>query len=473
MAEVDPESAAELPDGTWTVGQLNREIQQAIETQRDRFGTHIVGEVAEVDSYDFGTFFELRDLEEEPSISCLAWAREMASFDHDIEAGTEGVVEATVDFYPERGDCQLLVSGYWPLGESSRQQELDQLEAELATEGLFDEDRKRPLPAHPDCLGLVTSPAGSAREDVWGTVSERSPRTEVRLCGATVQGDAAVPSLLSAIERLDRDPDVETLIVTRGGGSDTDLWSFNAEPLVRRVAACATPVVVAIGHEDDRTLVEAAADARAMTPTEAGVLATTPVEEVLETLAVLERRVDHGYQMVVESRLGALDRRIESAHESLTRRTQQREAVRNRARDLAGRIEFAYGGLIERRLDGLEREIGAGYRRLAATRLDALERRLDTALAERELAAQSAATARVSEQRLDDLERRLDGAFRARAGAELGDLEHRIDRAYRAVETNTRVAASEATARRLRLFVAVLAVLLALAGAAVVLLLFA
>ena len=472
MAGVDSEGAAELPDSAWTVGQLNEEIQQALEAQRGRFPTHIVGEIAEVDSYDFGSFFELRDLEDEPSISCLAWAREVASFDHDLEPGTEAVVEATVDFYPDRGDCQLLVSSYWPVGESSRQQELDQLEAQLAAEGLFEEQRKQPLAAHPDCIGLVTSPAGSAREDVWGTVSERSPRTEVRLCGATVQGDSAVPSLIEAIDRLDRDPEVETLIVTRGGGSDTDLWSFNAEPLVRRIAACSTPVVVAIGHEDDETLVEAAADARAMTPTEAGVLATTRVEERLEGLGVLEQRIDHGYQTVVESRLEALDRRIESAHGALTRATQQREATRDRAQDLARRIGLAYQGLVEHRLEALERGVERDYRRLAVTRLNALEERLDTALAERELAAQSeAATVQATGRRLADLEHRIDGAFRARAAGELGDLEHRIDRAYREVEASARVAASERATRRLRIVVAVLAVLLGVAGVALALLL--
>ena len=141
MAEVDSEGGTELPDGAWTVGQLNEEIQQALKAQRGRFPTHIVGEIAEVDDYEFGSFFELRDLEKEPFISCLAWSHEVASFDHDIEAGTEAVVEATVDFYPERGDCQLLVSGYWPVGESNRQQELEQLETQLAAEGLFEQQQ--------------------------------------------------------------------------------------------------------------------------------------------------------------------------------------------------------------------------------------------------------------------------------------------------------------------------------------------
>jgi exodeoxyribonuclease VII large subunit len=472
MERVDREQPAELPDGTWTVGQVNREIGQALDDASDRFPTHVVGEIAEVNDYGFGTFFELRDLTEDPSISCLAWAADVATFEHDITAGTEAVVEAEVDFYPERGDCQLLVSGYWPLGESTRQQELEQVRRQLTSEGLFEAARKQPIPPHPSCIGLVTSPAGSAREDVWATVSERSPRTEVRLRGATVQGENAVPSLLDAIGRLDRDPDVETLIVTRGGGSDTDLWVFNAEPLVRKVAACSTPVVVAIGHEDDETLVERAADARAMTPTEAGATATTSVESVLEDLAVLERRVAHGYRTLVASRLDALARRVESAHEALARRVQQRDAVRDRARDLDRRITTAYDDRVERRLDGLERDIGRAFRALAESRLDALETRLDAAMADRELAAESeAATAQAAHRRLDDIEARIDAAFHSRAASKLDVLEHRIERAYRERLADARVETSERAARRLRIVVAALVALLALAVGAVAVLL--
>jgi exodeoxyribonuclease VII, large subunit len=475
MEGIDRNGTATVPEGACTVGQLNKEIERALADAGNRFPSHVVGEVSEVSDYGFGTFFELRDPETDPSISCLAWSDAVASFDHDLTAGTEAVVEAEVDFYPDRGDCQLLVTDYWPLGESTRQQELEQLEAQLAGEGLFDESQKQSVPAHPDCIGLVTSPAGSAREDVQATVGERSPRTEIQLCGATVQGESAVPSLLDAVDTLDRDPEVEALVVTRGGGSDTDLWSFNAEPLVRRVAACSTPVVAAIGHEDDETLVEEAADARAMTPTEAGVVTTTPVEDLLEELAVLERRVTHGYRTLVESRLEALDRRVESAHETLTRRVQQRDAVRDRVRDLDRRIELAYGGLVAEQLDTLDRDVERGYRALAATRLDAIAGRLDTAMSDRELAAESeAARDRVARRRLGDLEARVDGAFRARVTHELDSLERRIDRAHREITADARVKRNAVRARRFRtaavvlgallVFLAVVAAVLLLAG---------
>lgn len=360
----DAGDVEELPEGAWSVARLNDEIQSVLTEASGRFPTHVVGEVAEVDRYDFGAFFELRDLEAAPSISCLAWASVLADHDHDLEPGTSVVLEADVDFYPDRGDCQLLVAAYWPLGESDRKRELEALRRELAEEGLFDEARARPLPDYPACVGLVTSSSGSAREDVCAAIAERSPRTDVLLCGASVQGEDAVPSLLRAIERLDADPRVESIVLTRGGGSDVDLWTFNAEPLVRRVAACRTPIVAAIGHEDDDTLVEQAADRRAMTPTEAGVLATTPVEYALADLATLEHRIDGAYHALVTDRLEERERRVDAALDALEQRAERRAARRQRARDVEQRVHTAYRTLVESRLDDLERRVDAAYRDL-------------------------------------------------------------------------------------------------------------
>ncbi|WP_128224029.1 exodeoxyribonuclease VII large subunit [Halobacteriaceae bacterium SHR40] len=420
-----------LPEGAWTVDRFNHEIERVLNDSHDRFPTHVIGEIAEVDHYHFGTFFELRDLDEEPVISCLAWADQVSGFDHELAEGTKAVVEATVDFYPNRGDCQLLVFDYWPLGESARQEQLQALRNQLEQEGLFDEERKQSIPAYPACVGLVTSPSGSAREDTWAAISDRSPRTTVKLHGATVQGEDAVRSVITAIQSLDHDSAVETIIVTRGGGSDTDLWCFNAEPLVRCLAACATPVVVAIGHEDDETLVEYVADARAMTPTEAGVTATTPVETVLERLATTEQGIDTAYQTLAEEHLEQVDRRIETAVDSLRQQHLQTQSVRQRASDL-------------------EQRIGTAYRTLVETRLEAIDSRLDQHLQERELVAESeAASARAARRRLSDLEARIDGAYQTHVERILQQSEQRITDAYRELETQARITTSTAEARKL------------------------
>jgi len=264
MVSMPEASDEDLPDGTWSVADLTREIEQVLAEAEERFPTHVVGEVVDVDEYDFGTFFDLQDLEASSRISCLAWADTSADAEHELSAGTTTVVEAAVDFYPDRGECRLVVTGYWPLGESVRRQELAALREELAEEGLFAEERKQAIPAYPACVGLVTSPSGSAREDVWAAIQDRAPRTDVALCGATVQGEGAVESQIAALQTLDDASGVETIILTRGGGADVDLWCYNAEPLVRCVAACDTPVIAAIGHEDDEALVEDVADAVAI-----------------------------------------------------------------------------------------------------------------------------------------------------------------------------------------------------------------
>ena len=452
-AESDEATPADLPADAWTVARLNDELEQTITSASDRFAQFIVGEIAEIDRYDFGTFFELRDVEHDPVISCLAWSSATATFEHSLEEGTEAVVEATVDFYPDRGDCQLLVSDYWPLGTSERQKRLDQLSEQLAAEGVFSDDQKQSIPSFPSCVGVVTSPSGSAIEDFWAAVSDRSPRTSVKLYGATVQGDDAVSELISGIQYFDEDSTVDTIVITRGGGSDTALWTFNAEPLVRTIAGCSTPTVVAIGHEDDETLAERVADARAMTPTEAGVEVTPSITDELETLAITERRVTTAYQTLVDTRLTDLDRRIETGVDRLQQRIQQQTALRKQAANLEHRVEIAYQTLIEQRLETVEARIEDGVQ--------------DIELAARD----DVATARAARGRLADLEARIETAYQTHIDRELDDLDQQITDAYREVETSERVAAGTAAARRLRVIVALLIGLLVLTGAVIVLLL--
>ena len=445
-----PESVSDdIPENAWTVEQLNHTIKEVLTGARDQFPTHVIGEVADVDQYEFGTFFELRDLDADPSIGCLAWASSVADFDHELEAGTKAVVEASVDFYPERGDCQLLVSDYWPIGESARYQELSQLRKQLEDEGLFDEERKQAIPGYPACVGAVTSPSGSAIEDLWTAISDRSPRTDLKLHGATVQGEHAVESILKALDTLDQDPEVETIVLTRGGGSDVHLWAFNAEPLVRRVAACQTPTIVAIGHEDDQTLVEAVADKRAMTPTEAGVISTTDWTTTADNLESLERRIHTAYHSFVDDHLDTLDRRIDSAMAAVEQQATEYQSQKQRARDLEQRIIAVYDRLVERRLQNVDERIG-------------------TALTDVEVAAQSeAATERVARGRLSDLEARINGAYRNQVNQELDTLEQRITTAYQDLEADARVEAGRQEAQRLRKIVFVLLGIIIIGGLAV------
>jgi len=442
-----------LEASAWSVAQVNREIESVLRDAGDRFPTYVYGEVSEVNSYGFGTFFELRDLEEDAVISCIAWAKTVSSFDQQLEEGTAAIVRASVDFYPERGDTQLVVSGYWPTGDSDRTQELEALRSQLESEGLLDDERKQPLPEYPRCIGVVTSLSGSAREDFVSAVRGRSPGVTLKLCGATVQGENAVPSLVGGILRIERDPDVELLVVTRGGGSDADLWCFNEEPVVRAIADCSTPVVVAIGHEDDETLSEAVADRRAMTPTDAGVETTPNLESVRTSAGQLERRVESAYTAFVDEQLVAHERRIEAAKTTVEQRVATREAMRRRAADLEQRISQAYTMLVTERLATVEQRLEAAYTDLE------------------HVAETDAVTARAARGRVGDLEARIDQAYHRQVELGLDTLETRIETAYRDVEAEARIEAGTAEARRLRIVVAVLLALLVLGVLLVVLLL--
>lgn len=413
-------SPGELPAEAWTVARPNSEIEATLTETSDRFSRVIVGEIADLDRYEFGMFFQLRDLSKAPVISCLAWSS-IERFDRPMEAGTEAVVEATVDFYPDRGDCQLLVTDYWPLGTSDRQTQREQLATTLAAEGLFDDARKQPVSRFPGCVGVITSPAGSAIEDFCATVTDRSPRTTICRYGVSVQGEGAVSAVVTGVQTVGSDPAVETIIITRGDGADTTLATFDAEPLVRAVAAYSTPTVVAIGHEDDRTLAERVADVRAMTPTEAGVAVTPVIDETFETLAMIERRITTAYETLVDRRTADLERRIDTA-----------------------------------------------YRTAVGNQLGALETRVEHGLQRAELLARDErAAARVARGRVVELEARIETAYRARVERELQTTTRRLTDAYRDIAAAEQIAAQRAETTRLRIVVLAL-VGLVLVGAALV-----
>lgn len=336
----------------------------------------------------------------------------------------------------------MTVQSFWPVGESDRSQDLAALRKTLESEGLFLDERKRSIPEYPDTVGVVTSLSGSAREDFREAIRSRDPRITITVCGATVQGDTAVQSIISGIQRLETDPSVDVIVVTRGGGADVDLWAFNEEPVVRAIADCATPTVVAIGHEDDETLAEHVADRRAMTPTDAGVTVAPRIDRVRQHAQAVERRIETAYTDLVESRLTEFERRIDAAVTGIEQATVTHRAVRQRANDLERRVATAYDGLIETRLTRLDGRID------------------DAARAIEHDAKRDAVTARAARGRVRGLERRIDRAYQSRIEQDLDALDWRIEDAYREVEMDATIAAETTEARRLRVVVLILVILL-------------
>ncbi|MGH9657903.1 MAG: exodeoxyribonuclease VII large subunit, partial [Bryobacteraceae bacterium] len=243
-----------------------------------------------------------------------------------------------IDVYEARGEYQLLVETLEPRGYGALQLAFEQLKKKLAAEGLFDPARKRPLPRFPQRIGLVTSPRGAVIADMVQILSRRFPGLHVRLYPASVQGEGSVEEVCRGIEYFSRGGWPDVIVVARGGGSLEDLWTFNEEAVARAIAACAVPVVSAVGHETDVTIADFVADLRAPTPSAAAELVVRSRDEVLAAIAALRHKAGQG----IRYRLAMLSRRLEQQgverasallHRSIGRRLQSIDERQYRMRD--------------------------------------------------------------------------------------------------------------------------------------------
>ncbi|MDH5667103.1 MAG: exodeoxyribonuclease VII large subunit [Nitrospira sp.] len=208
----------------------------------------------------------------------------------DLEDGLHVIVRGRMTVYEPRGDYQIVAEYVEPKGRGALQLAFEQLKDRLSAEGLFAQERKRPLPSFPRAVGLVTSPTGAAVRDIVTVLHRRCPTLRIVLAPVSVQGEGSAEQIVSAIRSLNACGHVDVIIVGRGGGSLEDLWSFNNERVVRAIAASAVPVVSAIGHETDVTLADFAADLRAPTPSAAAETVVPVLSEVVGRLGELTVR---------------------------------------------------------------------------------------------------------------------------------------------------------------------------------------
>ena len=235
-------------------------------------------------------FLVLRDTAAEMSLQVAAPRSLVDALDPPLAEGGRVVVWAQPEFRPQRGTLSLTAYDVRPVGVGALLARLEQLRKTLAAEGLFAAERKRALPFLPRTIGLVTGRASAAERDVVDNARRRWPAVQFRIENVAVQGGYAVTEVIAAVQRLDRDPDVDVIVVARGGGSVEDLLPFSDEALVRAVAAALTPVVTAVGHESDVPLVDHAADVRASTPTDAAKLVVPDVAEEQQRVRLLQQR---------------------------------------------------------------------------------------------------------------------------------------------------------------------------------------
>ena len=339
------------PDSPWPVRVVAMKIAEWVA----RLGeVWVEGQLTQVDRRPGAAtaFLTLRDPAADVSVR-VTCRREVLDGLALVE-GARVVVRARPDYYVGRGTLTLRATEVRPVGVGELLARLDRLRRLLHAEGLFAPERKKPLPFLPARIGLVTGRASAAERDVLENARRRWPAVRFRVEAVPVQGPSAVPEIVDALHRLDHDPDVEVIVVARGGGSVEDLLPFSDEALLRAVAALRTPVVSAIGHEPDSPLLDLVADVRCSTPTDAGKRVVPDVVAELSRVdalrargrRVLGDRVDRGLaELEAVRRTG---RRVVTVHYG--RSVEEVRSLRERARrSVRARLEAAEADLVHSR----------------------------------------------------------------------------------------------------------------------------
>ncbi len=348
---------------------VSRLVALLKETVEENF-VHVLvsGEIANFSTPSSGHYyFALKD--ERAQLRAVMFRMQNRLLPFRPENGMAVVCRGRLSVYSQRGEIQLLVDALEPLGVGSQQIALEQLKQRLAREGLFSEERKRPLPAFPRIIGVVTSATGAAIHDILNVLRRRGAGLRVVLRPVRVQGEGAAAEIAEGIADLNRHGEADVLIVGRGGGSAEDLWAFNEEPVARAIYASRIPVISAGGHEVDVTIADLVADLRAPTPSAAAEL-------VVKERRELEGHVDHLIMRLsrqMEARLALLRERLTGLTRRLRRPATDISAQRRHVEHLArraviaieGRLETAAGSLtaFSGRLDALSplRTLKRGY----------------------------------------------------------------------------------------------------------------
>ncbi|MCA8906823.1 MAG: exodeoxyribonuclease VII large subunit, partial [Rhodospirillaceae bacterium] len=286
----DPPAASNLPE--YTVSEISTALKRTVE---DRYGhVRVRGEISQPKRHPSGhTYLRLKD--DSAVLDAVIWRGVASRIALSPDEGLEVVCTGRLTTYAPRSQYQLVIEAMEVAGEGALLKLLEDRRKRLAAEGLFDEARKRPLPLLPGVIGVVTSPSGAVIRDILHRLADRFPR-HVLLWPVAVQGEGAAAQIAEAVTGFDTltpaagVPRPDVVIVARGGGSLEDLMAFNEEVVVRAVAACTIPVISAVGHETDTTLIDHVADHRAPTPTAAAERAVPVRADLLASVADYEQR---------------------------------------------------------------------------------------------------------------------------------------------------------------------------------------
>jgi exodeoxyribonuclease VII large subunit len=339
----------------WPVRELVAQVRELVEQEYNDIW--VEGEISNFRPAPSGhLYFTLKDTDAQLPI--VLFRRQAVLLRFRPEDGLHVLVRGRVSVYEQRGQMQLVAETVEPVGAGSLQLAFEQLKERLKAEGLFDAARKRPLPAFPRAVGIVTSPTGAVIRDFLNIVNRRHAGLSIFLFPVTVQGESAPAEIEAAIESLNSTDIVELIVVARGGGSLEDLAAFNSERVARAIASSSLPVVSAVGHETDFTIADFAADLRAPTPSAAAELITEAQHKIAERLAEQSHRLERAmrYQLLkahqrlnrvpatrAETRIAALLHRSAQRLDELSVRLEgviaaQIQLGRNRVNDLAATV---------------------------------------------------------------------------------------------------------------------------------------
>ena len=272
----------------YTVSELTRRIRDILEQSLGR--VWVAGEISNLRRPASGhAYFTLKD--ELAQLNVVMWRSTAATLKFELKDGLAVLLQGELTVYESRGQYQIVARRLQPRGLGALQLAFMQLKEKLAREGLFEPERKRPLPLIPRRIAIITSPTGAAVRDILNVITRRYPPADIIICPVAVQGDSAPPQIVSMLERAGRLPRTDVIVLTRGGGSIEDLWPFNEESVARAIADSPIPVVSAVGHETDFTIADFVADVRALTPTDAGVRVVPDTTQLVDTLAAAARRL--------------------------------------------------------------------------------------------------------------------------------------------------------------------------------------
>lgn len=290
-----------------TVTQLTRIVKNALENRPDLQNVLVRGEISNLTRHSSGhVYFSLKDAGSQ--VRAVMFSRNAQSVRGQLRDGLEVLAIGSISLYEKRGEYQLYVVSLQPAGLGALYIEFEKLKQKLMDEGLFSRERKKPLPAMPGRVAVITSPTGAAVRDVINVITRRFPAVEITVVPALVQGEEAPASLRRALARAIKLDNVDTILLVRGGGSYEDLWAFNDEAFARDIAACPIPIISGVGHETDFTIADFVADERAPTPSAAAERAVPELELLKQDCAAYSaslRRALKGRVELEKSRLRA------------------------------------------------------------------------------------------------------------------------------------------------------------------------